>query len=80
MNLNEVVGDYFIGNDPKKWRTNVPTYAEVRYSSVYPGVDLVYYGNLGGQLEYDFEVAPGAGPKVITLDVGAACEPPCSLA
>ncbi len=37
--------NYFIGNDPKKWRTNVPTYAKVKYQSVYPGVDLLYYGN-----------------------------------
>jgi len=50
--------NYFIGNDPKKWRTNVPNYAKVEYQSVYPGVDLVYYGNQGGQLEYDFVVAP----------------------
>ena len=33
--------NYFIGNDPKKWRTNVPNYAKVRYQDVYPGVDLV---------------------------------------
>jgi hypothetical protein len=45
--------NYFIGNDPKKWRTNVPTYAKVKYEGVYPGVDLVYYGNQG-RLEYDF--------------------------
>ena len=45
--------NYFIGNDPKKWRTNVPTYAKVKYAGVYPGVDLVYYGNQQ-QLEYDF--------------------------
>jgi hypothetical protein len=63
--------NYFIGNDPKKWHSNVPTYAEVKYKAVYPGVDLVYYGNQGGQLEYDFVVAPGADPNVITLDVGA---------
>jgi hypothetical protein len=63
--------NYFIGNDPKKWRTNVPTYAKVRYQNVYPGVDLVYYGNQSGQLEYDFVVAPGADPSAITLDVGA---------
>jgi len=62
--------NYFIGNDPKKWRTDVRTYAKVKYEGVYPGVDLVYYGNQGGQLEYDFVVAPGADPKAITLDVG----------
>ncbi|HEY6293124.1 MAG TPA: choice-of-anchor D domain-containing protein [Terriglobia bacterium] len=62
--------NYFIGNDPRKWRTSVPTYAKVRYEGVYPGVDLVYYGNQG-QLEYDFVVSPGADPSVIALDVGA---------
>jgi len=58
--------NYFIGDDPKQWRTNVPTYAKVKYESVYPGVDLVYYGD-GRQLEYDFVVAPGSDPKVIAL-------------
>ena len=62
--------NYFIGNDPKKWRTNVPNYSKVKYRNVYPGVDLVYYGN-PRQLEYDFVVAPGADPSVIALDVAA---------
>lgn len=67
--LDELPGrsNYFLGNDPKKWRTNVPNYAKVKYQSVYPGVDLVYYGN-PRQLEYDFVVAPGADPNVITLE------------
>jgi hypothetical protein len=62
--------NYFIGNDPKKWRTNVPRYARVRYEGVYRGIDLVYYGNQR-QLEYDFVVAPGADPRAIKLDVVA---------
>jgi hypothetical protein len=66
--LEELPGksNYFIGNDPKKWRTNVPNYAKVQYQGVYPGVDLGYYGNQR-QLEYDFVVAPGADPNVIRL-------------
>jgi len=60
--------NYFLGKDPKKWRTNVPNYAKVKHQDVYPGVDLVYYGNQG-RLEYDFVVAPGADPKAITLAV-----------
>src|SRR5881396_1985062 len=66
--LDELPGkaNYFIGNDPAKWRTNVPTYAKVRYREVYPGIDLVYYGNQR-QLEYDFVVAPGADPERIVL-------------
>ena len=56
--------NYFMGNDPAKWRRDIPQFARVRYQDVYPGVDLVYYGNQG-QLEYDFEVAPGADPGSI---------------
>jgi len=68
--------NYFIGNDPKKWRTNVPTYRKVAYKGVYPGIDLVYYGNRR-QLEYDFVVAPGADPNQIRLAlVGAGLPPP----
>jgi hypothetical protein len=62
--------NYFIGNDPSQWRTNVANYSQVRYQDAYPGVDLVYYGNQQ-QLEYDFVVAPGADPRAITLDVTA---------
>src|SRR5216683_6884285 len=57
---------YFLGNDPAKWRTNVSTFARVEYEHVYPGIDLVYYGN-PAQLEYDFVVAPGADPQAIHL-------------
>lgn len=58
--------NYFVGNDPSKWRTNVETYARVRYAEVYEGVDLVYYGNQR-QLEYDFRVAPGAEARAVSL-------------
>ena len=60
--------NFFIGNDPKKWRSNVPTYAKVKYEGVYSGIDLVYYGNQQ-QLEFDFVVAPGADPRCIRFDV-----------
>ncbi len=63
--------NYFIGSDPSKWHSDVSTYAKVRYSNVYPGVDLVYYGNQG-QLEYDFVVAPGADPESIRLSFAGA--------
>jgi Domain of unknown function DUF11/Beta-propeller repeat len=58
--------NYLIGNDPTKWRRNIPQFSRVRYEQVYPGVDLVYYGNQG-QLEYDFQVAAGADPRQIVL-------------
>jgi Beta-propeller repeat len=71
--LDELAGtsNYFIGNDPAKWRTNVPTYAKVKYEGVYSGIDLVYYGTQQ-QLEYDFIVAPGADPRRIEFDVRGA--------
>ncbi len=59
--------NYFIGNDPAKWRSNVPTYAKVKYEGIYSGIDLVYYGNQR-QLEYDFIVAPGADPHRIQFE------------
>ena len=65
---NELPGkvNYFLGSDPLRWRTNLPTYARVRYAGVYRGIDLVYYGNQS-QLEYDFVVAPGVSPDAIRL-------------
>jgi beta-propeller repeat-containing protein len=63
--------NYFIGNDPTGWRTNVPTYARVVYHDAYPGIDLAYYGDQG-RLEYDFVVAPGADPSAIALRFAGA--------
>jgi hypothetical protein len=63
--------NYIKGSDPKLWRTNIPTYAKVKYESVYPGVDVVYYGNQQ-RLEYDFIVAPGGDPQQIRLSYAGA--------
>ena len=63
--------NYLIGNDPSKWRTGVPQFARVRYENVYPGINLVFYGNQG-QLEYDFQVAPGADPAKAELEFKGA--------
>ena len=62
---------YFIGNDPSRWRTSIPQFARVRYESVYPGIDLVFYGHQG-RLEYDFQVAPGADPARAELEFNGA--------
>jgi Beta-propeller repeat len=59
---------YFIGSDPKNWHKNVPSYARVEYRDVYPGVDLMFYGNQR-RLEYDYVVNPGASPKAIALNI-----------
>lgn len=58
--------NYFFGNDPAKWRTEVSTYAKVRYDDLYPGVDLIYYGTQR-QLEYDLIVHAGTDPTRVAL-------------
>ncbi len=61
------ISNYFIGNDPARWRTSIPNYGRVEYKSVYSGVDLVYYGN-PQKLEYDLVVAPGADVAAIQVE------------
>jgi hypothetical protein len=63
--------NYFIGNDPSKWRTGIPQFRRIYEEGVYPGVNLVYYGTQG-RLEYDFDVAPGVDPSVIRLSFSGA--------
>jgi hypothetical protein len=58
--------NYFLGNNPAKWLSNVPHYKRVQMSEIYPGIDVVFYGSRQ-QLEYDFIVAPGASPDEIEL-------------
>jgi len=59
--------NYFSGRDRTSWTSNIATYAKVKYREVYPGVDMVYYGNQR-QLEYDFIVAPNRDPRTIRLN------------
>ncbi len=71
--LDELPGksNYFIGNDPRRWRTNVANFARVKYDEVYPGIDLVWHGDQR-QLEHDFVLAPGANPQQIRLSFSGA--------
>ena len=65
------VSNYFVGSNRGKWRTSVPAYSRIRYHSLYPGIDLVFYGN-AGRLEYDFVVQPGADPSLIRISLAGA--------
>jgi hypothetical protein len=58
--------NYLRGSDPAAFQRNIPTYARVRYTLLYPGTDLIFYGN-GSRLEHDFVLAPGADPSAIAL-------------
>jgi hypothetical protein len=62
--------DYFMGSR-EHWHTGIPTYSRVRYRAVYPGIDVVYYGN-PNRLEYDFVLQPGADPRAIRLQFRGA--------
>jgi hypothetical protein len=64
--------NYLIGDDPTRWLTDVPTYGRVRYDELWPGVDAVFYGTQGGQLEYDFVIEPGADPGRVALEFEGA--------
>jgi hypothetical protein len=63
--------NYYVGTDAAHWRTDIPTFSRIRYAEVYPGVDVVMYGNQR-QLEYDFVVAPGADPRAIRVRIDGA--------
>ena len=58
--------NYLIGRDRSRWQTDVPTFAAVRYSAVWPGIGMTFYGNQR-HLEYDFELSPGADVRAIGL-------------
>jgi hypothetical protein len=65
--------NYLLGNDPGKWRQGIPTYAKIKYEQVYPGIDLIYYGN-PQQLEYDFIIAPRRNAVTIHFQISGAAK------
>jgi len=65
------VSNYLLGNDPARWRTDIPQFGRVKFSGVYPSIDLVYYGKQR-QLEYDAILAPHADPRQLRLRIRGA--------
>ena len=63
--------NYFVGNEPKRWHTDIAQFRRVRYRDIYPGVNVVYYGK-DGQLEFDIEAAPGVDLSQVRLRVDGA--------
>ena len=63
--------NYIVGNDPHQWHSGIPQFGGVHYASVYPGIDLVFYGNRG-RLEFDFRVSPGADPSQAEMQFDGA--------
>ena len=60
------VANYLIGSRPEQWQTGLPLFERIKYTGLYPGIDLIYYGS-GNRLEYDLFVAPGASWRSIRL-------------
>ncbi len=63
--------NYFLGNDPAKWISDVPMFERTTLEAVFPGIDLVVYGS-NEATEYDFVVAPGADPSSISVTLEGA--------
>src|SRR5262249_54600967 len=63
--------NYFVGNSPAQWLTNIAQYGRVKYAGVYPGIDQVFYGDQG-KLQFDFVIAPGASVGQIALNFSGA--------
>ncbi len=59
--------NYFIGKDPRFWKSEVPRYHEVIYNNLYDGIDLLLTQS-GSQMKYEFTVAPGASPDALKLE------------
>jgi len=73
--------NYFLGKDPKKWRTNIPTYARVRYTNVYPGIDLVFYETFILGLTWSFTArAKSLNMTLLLLRVPTLIQSPFALA
>jgi len=62
----DTYSNYFIGNDPKQWATNVKTFQAITYNNLYQGVDVRYYTN-NGKLKYDIIVNPAADVSRIAM-------------
>ena len=58
--------NYLLGSDPATYIKHVPTFGDIRYQDIYPGVTLDFYGN-GTNLEHDFTIAPHVDPATIAF-------------
>jgi gliding motility-associated-like protein len=71
-NICTFYSNFFIGNDPAKWRGNVKSYQKIIYKNLYAGIDLQYYGNKDRQIKYDVLVKKGANPSLFKIKYSGA--------
>ena len=65
---SQTIYNYFIGNDPNKWHTEVTSYQKIIYHDLWEGIDIQFYLN-EGNLKYDIIVSPGADPEMIRIEI-----------
>jgi len=63
--------NFFIGDDPARWRAGAASYSSVVIENVYDGIDLRYYNN-SQNVEYDFEVSPGSDHSQVVMEIDGA--------
>ena len=65
--MSQEVANYFIGGDPRRWKTDVRSYYEIIKESIYNGIDARFYSSSNGGIKYDLIIAPNADPSVVKL-------------
>lgn len=68
FNKTDTKYNYFLGNNPENWKSDVGAFREVQYGDVYKGIDIRYYFSAEGNFKYDFVLAPKADPSQIELE------------
>jgi hypothetical protein len=67
--------NFFLGDDPLRWRTNVPGYSSLTFQNLYPGIDVEFSSDQSGRVHYEFKPAPGADLAQVRADYGGSLEP-----
>jgi gliding motility-associated-like protein len=63
--------NYYLGNNPSRWKTGIHPNTFVNYQDLYDGIDM-HVGSEYGSMKYEFTVAPGANPYLIQMSVDGA--------
>jgi gliding motility-associated-like protein len=64
---NSYYKNYYQGNNPEKWASNVQSYQRISYQQMYDGIDVNIYST-ENHFKYDFIVAKGAQTEDIKIE------------
>jgi hypothetical protein len=71
--------NFFLGDDPARWRTHVPSYSSITLQNLYPGIDVDFFADEFGRVRYAFQAAPGKDLAQVRADYSGALEPASGL-